>query len=96
MTAAYSVAFDPLGTKIYAGLKHEIRYVFLKYIYKNVKKNIIKGKLVCFFFRIFDVSIPGRDFLESRVLWTKKEGGDQPGIVSCIAVSFKKSISREK
>ena len=29
MTAAYSVAFDPLGTKIYAGLKHEIRY-FLK------------------------------------------------------------------
>ncbi len=40
--------------------------------------------------RIFDVSIPGRDFLESRVLWTKKEGGDQPGIVSCIAVSFRK------
>ncbi len=28
MTAAYSVAFDPLGTKIYAGLKHEIRYFF--------------------------------------------------------------------
>ena len=60
MVSAHSLAFDPTGTRLYAGLKNEIR--------------------------IFDVSQPGRK-CSQRKTWSKKEGG-QPGIVSCIAVSY--------